>query len=83
LRSLLRAVGVPVLSTSANLSGEAPCRDVSQVRATFGAALDLVVESDATPGALPSTLVDATGWPLRVVRDGAFDMRRILAEVAP
>jgi len=85
LRAILRAVGVPVLSTSANRSGEAPCRDAAQVIATFGAALDLVVESDATATTLglPSTLVDATRWPLQVVREGAFDVRRLLAGVAP
>jgi len=83
LRRILCAVGGPVLSTSANRTGEAPCRDAAEVVSTFGSGLDLVVESDATGSGLPSTLVDATRWPLQVVREGAFDVRRVLEGVVP
>lgn len=76
LLRILRALDVPVLSTSANRTGEPPCRDAAQVTATFEGGVDLVVESDAIAGDLPSTLVDATRWPLRVVRQGAFDVQR-------
>lgn len=85
LRRILAAVGVPVLSTSANRTGEPPCNDAADVIATFGTELDLVVESVQRPqsSGQASTLVDATRWPLRVVRRGAFDVERALEAIAP
>ena len=83
LRQVLAAVGVPVLSTSANRTGQPPCSDAAEVIATFGAELDLVVESAprAPFARRASTLVDATRWPLRVVRPGAFDVERALEAI--
>ncbi|MDU6389070.1 MULTISPECIES: L-threonylcarbamoyladenylate synthase type 1 TsaC [unclassified Pantoea] len=42
VQALCRAFGKPLVSTSANLSGEAPCRTVEAVRAQFGAAFPVL-----------------------------------------
>ncbi|MCG7390456.1 MULTISPECIES: L-threonylcarbamoyladenylate synthase type 1 TsaC [Pantoea] len=43
VQALCRAFGKPLVSTSANLSGEEPCRTVEAVRAQFGEAFPVLV----------------------------------------
>lgn len=71
LRPLLEATG-PMTATSLNRSGQAPCVDPDDAERLFGSEVDLLVDGGVTPGGLPSTLVDATVEPPRVVRRGAF-----------
>lgn len=71
LRSLVEGTG-PVTATSLNRSGQAPCVDPDDAERLFGSEVDLLVDGGITPGGLPSTLVDATVEPPRVVRRGAF-----------
>ena len=68
-REVLDALGV-LVATSANVpGGPDPCR-VSDVPAELLAAAAAVVDGGALPG-LPSTVIDATGEELRVLREGA------------
>ncbi|HEX9304338.1 MAG TPA: L-threonylcarbamoyladenylate synthase [Thermoanaerobaculia bacterium] len=71
LRELLSAVG-PLTGTSANRSGDLPLGDPDAVERAFGSDLDLVVDGGPTAGGEPSTLIDATREPFRVLRRGAF-----------
>lgn len=48
VQALCREFGKPLVSTSANLSGEEPCRTVAEVRAQFGA--DFPVMAGVTGG---------------------------------
>ena len=68
---LCRAFGGPLTATSANRSGDPPARTADEARAALGADVDAVVPADA-PGGAPSTLVDATVDPPRVIRKGAI-----------
>ena len=75
LRALLAAVG-PLTATSANRSG-APARSApGEVERELGADLDLLLDGGATAGGLPSTLVDLTSRPPRLLRAGAFRVPR-------
>jgi L-threonylcarbamoyladenylate synthase len=67
---VLRLCGRPVTATSANRSGQPPLTLAEDVRATFGEALVHVVPGTA-PGGLPSTVVDVTVQPFRILRRGA------------
>ncbi len=71
LRSLLLRTG-PLTATSANRSGEAPEVDPVAVAALLGSELDLLLDGGATPGGAPTTLVDATGERMIVLRQGAW-----------
>lgn len=71
LRALLAQIG-PVTGTSLNRSGEAPCETADEVAERFGDAIAWLVDGGRTPGGPPSTLVDATVDPPRVLRAGAF-----------
>jgi L-threonylcarbamoyladenylate synthase len=70
LRDLLARVG-PVTGTSLNRSGEQPCSDPDEAAGLAPAEIDVLVDGGRTPGGLPSTLLDATVDPPRVLRDGA------------
>lgn len=55
-RRLARALG-PLPLTSANRSGEPDSRDASEVQATVGTAVELIVDGGRSPGGVPSTVV--------------------------
>jgi L-threonylcarbamoyladenylate synthase len=68
---LVRAVGRPVTAPSANPHGAPSPRTAEEVRAGLGAWVDLLLDGGPSPGGPPSTLVDATVAPMRIVRLGA------------
>jgi L-threonylcarbamoyladenylate synthase len=70
VRELLDAVG-PLTGTSANRSGEPPLADPDAVARELP-DIDLLVDGGPAPGGAPSTIVDATVEPPRVLRPGAF-----------
>jgi L-threonylcarbamoyladenylate synthase len=67
---LVRAFGGPLTATSCNISGQPAARTQAEALAYFAGQLDGSVPGDA-PGGAPSTVVDATGPVLRVLRQGA------------
>jgi L-threonylcarbamoyladenylate synthase len=69
--SLAMACPFPMTATSANLSGSPPACATWQVIECFGDTIDLIIDGGETPGGPPSTIVDATGGAIRVVREGA------------
>ena len=72
LRAIVAEVGEPVYSTSANRAGEPPLHDHDALRRAFAAAVDLLIYDGPPAAAQPSTVVDATVSPPRVVRAGAI-----------
>jgi len=70
-RALVSALGEPITAPSANPSGLAPPTTAAEVAAYFGDRVALVLDGGATPGGEPSTVVDVTRDPPRVVRAGA------------
>jgi L-threonylcarbamoyladenylate synthase len=75
---LIAALGFPITGTSANRAGGRPGVQAGDVAREFGDDLDLILEAGPCPGGLPSTIVDVTKSPPRLVRAGAIP----LAEVA-
>ncbi|MEW5745709.1 MAG: L-threonylcarbamoyladenylate synthase [Nitrospirota bacterium] len=68
---LAQASPLPLTATSANVSGQPPASSAAMVRAAFGDRLDLIVDGSETKGVLPSTIVDASGTAIAIVRAGA------------
>lgn len=75
LTELLKVTG-PVTGTSANRSGIAPPTTAAQVQREFGREIDLILDAGATPGGLPSTVIDARE-PARLIREGAVPRQNI------
>ena len=72
LCALLARVG-PLTATSANRSGSAPAATADAVERDLGGGVDLLLDGGATPGGLPSTLLDASGDELRLLRRGGWE----------
>jgi L-threonylcarbamoyladenylate synthase len=77
LRSLVLSVGFPLVSTSANRSGDSPCTDLEAARAAFEDVVDGVwkprelLSAAADSGRIgPSALIDVTTWPPVQLRQG-------------
>ena len=73
-RGLVTHLGVPVTAPSANPTGGAPPTTADGVLAYFHDVLDLVLDGGPTPGGAPSTVVDVTVDPPRVLRQGAITL---------
>lgn len=82
--ALINGLGVPVVGTSANLSGWPSTRTADEVRAQFGEKLEMVIDSGRAPGGRESTIIDLIG-PVPVVRRaGAIsldEIRRVAGKV--
>lgn len=70
--ALLRRTG-PLAVSSANRTGGPPARTAQEAREQLGDAVALYLDGGPAPGGVPSTIVDATTTPLRVVRTGVID----------
>ena len=72
--ALLDAVGGPLVSSSANLSGQPPCADVIEIVRAFGNQIDVILDGGPAAGAPPSTVVDVSSGRAELVRAGAVDI---------
>ena len=82
---LLTVTG-PLAVSSANRTGQAPAQTAFEARSQLAESVEVYLEGGFRPiegtDARPSTIVDATSLPLRVVREGAISLER-LREVVP
>lgn len=74
--ALLGAYGTLAV-TSANISGMPEARTASQVEEALGQALDLILDGGRTPGGVPSTVVDLTQQPPKLLREGPIPWEEI------
>jgi L-threonylcarbamoyladenylate synthase len=69
--ALIRAAGRPIAAPSANPSGGPPPRTAAEVLAGLDGRFDLLLDAGPTPLGTPSTLLDLTQEPPRILRQGA------------
>lgn len=69
-QALLRALGAPLATTSANLSGQTPAVNAEQVLAQLDGRIDLLLDGGVCPGGMASTVLDLTASSIRVLRPG-------------
>ncbi len=72
LHLVMELIPGPLVSTSANVSGELPSGRVAELRKQLEDQVDLFVDGGDVGGAVPSTVVDLSVTPPRVVRAGAL-----------
>lgn len=70
-RALVRALGEPVTAPSANPTGGTPPVTAAEVLAHLDGVVELVLDAGPTPGGAPSTILDVSVEPPRVLRQGA------------
>jgi len=79
VQRVLEVVGGPLTGTSANRTGQPPATTADEVERAFGADVDLIVNGGPTPGGLPSTVVDTTVNPPRIIREGCVSQAALRA----
>jgi L-threonylcarbamoyladenylate synthase len=77
VRDLVRECGGALTATSANPAGCDPARSAEEVRKYFPEGVDLIIDGGQVTVIAPSTVVDATVSPPRVVREGAISAKLI------
>jgi|SRR3954447_8792808 L-threonylcarbamoyladenylate synthase len=70
MQALLRAVGGPLAAPSANASGSISPTRAEHVLKSLGGRIPLIIDAGPTERGLESTIVAATGGPLRLLRPG-------------
>ena len=76
--AVIRAAGLPITATSANLSGASECTSAEQVREQLDGRIEIIVDGGPSPRDVASTIVDlsdVTGW--RILREGAIASEEI------
>ena len=68
MQNIIKSTG-PIISTSANPSGEEPASTVEEAKKYFGDGVDLYIDSGNVETG-PSTVIDATGEDIRILREG-------------
>jgi L-threonylcarbamoyladenylate synthase len=72
LRELIRVIGLPLVTTSANISGQGEIESAEEVKNVFAGTVDLIVDGGKTKGGKPSTVVDLTGENPVLIREGVI-----------
>ncbi len=75
---ILQALRTAVYLPSANISGKKEATTASEVEESFGDKIDLIVESKCCLHSKPSTVVDLTFKPFKILREGVISERDIL-----
>jgi L-threonylcarbamoyladenylate synthase len=85
VRHLVRQAGVPVTSTSANLSGEPPATTADECVALAASAdpagtdgVAMILDDGPARTRVPSTIVDVRGREIRLLREGALPWDHVL-----
>ncbi|MGB8330604.1 MAG: Sua5/YciO/YrdC/YwlC family protein, partial [Polyangiales bacterium] len=69
---LVRAFGHPLTATSANRTGEPPLRSADELPPALAAGLGGAVHG-VSPGGAPSTVIDSTVSPMKILRPGVIE----------
>ena len=82
--ALIEGLGVPIVGTSANLSGKPSTLTADEVHSQFGDRIDLIIDGGRCLGGKESTIVDVTGETPVVLREGAISKEELkrVCEVA-
>ena len=77
--AVIRECGFALAAPSANLSNQISPTTAGHVLSGLRGRVDLVVDGGASSVGIESTVVDATGWPLVVLRPGMIHLETLKA----
>jgi L-threonylcarbamoyladenylate synthase len=77
-RALARELGFPITATSANRTGQPPAVTAADLGSAGLDDVDLLLDAGPCRGGLPSTMIEAQGEGVRLVRAGAVPWERVL-----
>lgn len=74
---LIKICGVPITSTSANLSGKENPITAQEVFRYFGSQLDAIIDGGAAASRTPSTVIAFENKTIKLLREGAIPFSKI------
>ena len=77
LLPLLKKIGIPLVSTSANISGNKPLSSNAAITKTFNGKVDYILLSNVKQSK-PSTIINLTEKEISIAREGAIPSKKIL-----
>jgi L-threonylcarbamoyladenylate synthase len=77
--ALAKALKSPITATSANITGNSGCSQVSDVDPLIADKLDLILDAGPLKGGIGSTVVDVTHDFPKILREGAIPAKDIFA----
>jgi len=80
-QALLAAFAEPIIGTSANKAGGADPADAKAVQKAIGGQIDLVLDGGRVSLGVPSTVIDCTIQPARILREGAISRTALEAKI--
>jgi L-threonylcarbamoyladenylate synthase len=84
-RELSLQLSAPITATSANLSGDSAVLVVDEIATQLGHDLDLILDSGRVHSLVPSTIIDVSVAPFRLVREGVIEkhtLQEIIGAIA-
>jgi len=81
-QAVLAGFGGPVIGTSANKAGGPDPADAKTVQRAIGGQIDLIVDAGKVVLGVPSTVLDCTAEPARILREGAIPRAKLAAAIA-
>lgn len=69
-RKFVAECGFPIISTSVNVSGASPLASSADIWNEWGPKIDLLLDAGTLPAGQPSTVLDLSIVPPRVIREG-------------
>jgi L-threonylcarbamoyladenylate synthase len=79
VRNFVYDCGGALTATSANVSGKPPARNAVEVAAQLDERIDLIVDAGEVTVTEPSTVLDVTHEPAKLIREGALSRATISA----
>ena len=77
VKEVLRRVGEPITSTSANISGRGNSNRFIDIRRDFPSGIDVIVDSGTLPSSTGSAIVNLTTMSPEIIREGDLSITEI------
>jgi L-threonylcarbamoyladenylate synthase len=78
---MIKAFGRPISATSANISGMPDPKDAQQVLEYLDGKIDLILDGGPTTDNIPSTVIDISVNPPRILRHGVIPEEELRKEI--
>jgi L-threonylcarbamoyladenylate synthase len=80
-RALLAAFAGPIIGTSANKTGGPDPGDAKTVQKAIGGQIDLLLDGGRVALGIPSSVIDCTTEPARILREGAIPRAKLQGKI--
>ncbi len=78
---LIKLCRSPIVSTSANISGDKQSAEIDELIKIFSHKVDLIIDAGDNTSLIPSTVIDASEDKLILIREGAIPFQAILSSI--